>query len=249
MDYLKRAIKFLENLFFPSICEGCGKIGTYLCDKCMREKVEFVKVQKCHVCKRKVKSQKSKFKIKEGKSIMVHQRCKTKTDLDGVFVVAKYSKFIENYIGDIKYEFYYAMVDDLVRLMNFYLKKNSFFKEIIRNSVVTPMPLNPWRKRWRGFNQAGLIGVKLSKAWNTNCVKLLGRVKNTKKQVGLKRKERLKNLEGAFKVNEKMVRWLDGRMVIVVDDVMTTGATLEECAKVLKNAGVKRVYGLVVARG
>jgi ComF family protein len=287
---LKQITNFVQTLFFPSVCEGCGEVGSYLCDKCVKEKIQFVKVQKCHVCKKVIgkrqktegkkqemgsKMQKSDKRVARSDSWMVHKDCKEKTYLDGVFVVARYTKFIEDYIGDIKYEFYFAMIDDLVKVINWGLRKeldckyggqydsrynsqcdgqyNGRFDRIVKNSIMTFVPLNPWRKRFRGFNQSELLAVKLSKSQNTKCVKLLKRVKNTKKQVGLKRGQRLKNLKEAFEINKKVVEELSASSfqpsAIIVDDVMTTGATLEECAKVLKKAGIKKVYGLVVARG
>ncbi|MFC1780234.1 ComF family protein [Patescibacteria group bacterium] len=139
-------------------------------------------------------------------------------------------------------------------MINYSLARESGrrFRLILRKSMITFIPLNPWRKRSRGFNQAELLAVKLSKCQDVKCVKLLKRVRNTRKQVGLKRAERLNNLKEAFALNEKTAKQLTAKQkskVIIVDDVMTTGATLEECAKVLKKAGIKEVYGLVVARG
>jgi competence protein ComFC len=262
--------EFLLNLFFPKICEGCGEVGTYLCDKCMKSKIEFTQKHKCHVCKKAVGK---RYKVEGGQEFnvsdriknplrhleqckykLVHKKCMARTALDGVFVAAKYSKFIENFIGDIKYEFYYAMVDDLVRVVEYYFSSEigRNYKTILSESLITFVPLNPWRRRWRGFNQSELLAVKLTKLWNLKCVKLLKRVKNTKKQVGLKRVQRLKNLKEAFKVERETAKQLTAKQkskIIIIDDVMTTGATLEECAKVLKDAGFRRVYGLVVARG
>lgn len=242
----KRILQFLNNLFFPSVCEGCGEVGSYICDKCIRKKIQFKEKQECYVCKKQLIAD-SLQQTGENKLKMVHKKCRLKTYLDGVFVVAKYSKFIENYIGDIKYEFYFAMIDDLVKVMNIGLEKNINFRKIIKVSTLTFVPLNPWRKRWRGFNQAEEIAKKVSKYWDANCIKLLKRKKKTKSQVGLKRRERLKNLSDAF----ELIKSSDytKQFVIVVDDVMTTGSTLEECAKVLKHSGVKKVYGLVFARG
>ncbi|MBN2015470.1 ComF family protein [Candidatus Dojkabacteria bacterium] len=257
---IRTFFKKVEDLLFPKVCEGCGEIGAYLCESCMRKKIEFVKVQSCHVCKKKIKNVKLRIK-----SCMVHEECKSETNLDGVFVVAKYSKFIEDFIGDIKYEFYFAMVDDLVEVINrAYGRACSCsvavnFRKVIKRSIITFIPLNPWRKRWRGFNQSELIAKKLAEYWKVDCKELLKRIKNTRKQVGLKRRERLKNLKDAFMLEENIVftkgepasgwEWLDGRTVVIVDDVMTTGATLEECSKILKEAGVNKVYGLVFARG
>jgi competence protein ComFC len=195
------------------------------------------------VCKKNIKTQNAKFK---SKSALVHRKCKSKTDLDGVFIIAEYSKFIENYIGDIKYEFYFAMIPDLVHVMTKSLAGNFQFRQKVNKSVFTFVPLHPSRERWRGFNQSEKIAISLSQYFQIPCKKLLKKIKNTKHQVGLARKERLRNVQEAFDVVHGKPL---GTSVIVVDDVMTTGGTLEECAKVLKQEGVKKVYGLVFARG
>ncbi|MBU0975724.1 MAG: phosphoribosyltransferase family protein [Patescibacteria group bacterium] len=237
-DKIKSILKLLEELFFPAICEGCGEVGCYLCDRCVAQQISIRKSQQCHVCKRN---------MKEG---LVHKKCVSGTNLDGVFIAADYSKFIENYLGDIKYEFYYKMIDDLVKVFQKVFEKESIFHKILEDSVLTFVPLHTRRKRWRGFNQAELIAKQLSDLWRIDSAKLLERRRKTKSQVGLKRKERLENLKGAFEIGDgEIAKWLNGRSVIIVDDVMTSGGTLEECALELKKAGVGKVYGLVVARG
>jgi len=233
-SYIKNLYQSFLDLFFPRICEGCGKVGSYLCDNCMKRLIRYTSQQQCHVCKKPVSKG------------LVHDSCKLKSYLDGVFITAKYDKFIEDYIGDIKYEFYFAMIPDLVKVMNKYLEENQEFQKIIAQSDVTFVPLHFWRQRWRGFNQAEKIAHGIADYWKVYCIRLLKRVRRTKCQVGLKRKERLANLKDAFKfIYKGKVK----KSVIVVDDVMTTGSTLEECGKALKENGVEKVYGLVAARG
>ncbi|MDD3647941.1 MAG: phosphoribosyltransferase family protein [Candidatus Dojkabacteria bacterium] len=237
-ERLKCAGLFLQELFFPAFCEGCGETGSCLCESCLRQKICIRKAQQCHVCKKI---------ILRG---LIHSECKSKTSLSGVFIAVDYSKFIENYIGDIKYEFYYKMIDDLIPLFQKAFKENDTFHRVVSNSIFTFVPLHSKRKRWRGFNQSELLAKKLSVVWKVECKGVLARKRKTKSQVGLNRKERLENLKGAFEVKDSQtVRLLNGQSMIIVDDVMTSGGTLEECALVLKRAGVRNVYGLVVARG
>lgn len=236
MEKFGTVLKHIENLLFPSICQGCGEVGTYLCDKCAGIFIQVRQLQQCHICKKRV------FKG------LVHKKCKKETSLDGVFITAEYSKFIENYIGDIKYEFYFAMIGDLVRVMVDALANNEVFLEVVKDSIITFVPLHSMRKRWRGFNQAEEIARRVAKNWSINCVKLVKRVRRTKSQVGLGRRKRLANLRDALKVLDS-VKQVDDKGVIVIDDVMTSGATLEECAIVLKESGIQKVYGLVFARG
>ncbi len=117
--------------------------------------------------------------------------------------------------------------------------------------LVVPIPLSTKRQRQRGFNQAEEIAKRLA-ANNPSALKLapelLAKVIHTPTQVSIKnRDERLKNLSGAFVAKNQNL--IAGRNLILIDDVITTGATMLEAKKVLRAAGAKRVIGLAVAHG
>ena len=113
-----------------------------------------------------------------------------------------------------------------------------------RPLLVIPLPLAPKRLAERGFNQSALLGAQISKILGLRFeARGMLRVRETPPQTGLNREARLKNVRGAF----DCTRRLDGH-VAIVDDVMTTGATLSEAAKVLKKAGAARVSAWVIAR-
>ena len=113
--------------------------------------------------------------------------------------------------------------------------------------LMMPVPLHPKRLRERGFNQSLVLAKVISPALEVSLDFLsLRRVKYTLPQTGLKRDERRKNVKGAFGVDGGTD--LKGKTVILMDDVATTGNTLNECARVLKKAGCERVYCLAVAR-
>lgn len=110
--------------------------------------------------------------------------------------------------------------------------------------VVVPMPLH-WRKRWqRGFNQAELLANEIARRWHAPVRNVVRRRKNTAAQAGLTNAKRRANVQGAFRVRGR----LDGKHVLLVDDVMTTGATASACARALKRAGAARVTLLTLAR-
>jgi len=113
--------------------------------------------------------------------------------------------------------------------------------------VLVPVPLHSRRQRQRGFNQAEILARYVSRRLNIPGGIALKRKLNTKSQVELSGREWRKNLAGAFVCGDQEL--VKGKTVILVDDVSTTGATLEECAKVLRAAGARQVWGLVVARG
>lgn len=122
----------------------------------------------------------------------------------------------------------------------------SWLKDL-HNPLVMPVPLHPRRLRERGFNQSLLLARFVADALNAELDFLtLRRIRYTQPQTGLKSDERRKNVRRAFDIADG--RALKGRCVILIDDVATTGNTLNECARVLKRAGVEKVFGLVLAR-
>ena len=111
------------------------------------------------------------------------------------------------------------------------------------------MPLHPRRLNWRGFNQAELIAQAVADVLYTqNESRILIRTAGTDSQAELKdKKDRIKNIGNIFKVTD--TEKIKNRNILLVDDICTTGATLNQCAKVLKEAGAKKVIAFVVARG
>ncbi len=115
-----------------------------------------------------------------------------------------------------------------------------------RFDVIIPVPLHPTRKRERGFNQASLLAELLSAHISIQSRPLLERIRYTTTQTALDRAERMENLHNAFRLRKNMnVR---GLRVLLIDDVLTTGSTLSECARVLKDAGVISVHAATAAR-
>ncbi len=113
--------------------------------------------------------------------------------------------------------------------------------------LMIPVPLYRWRRWRRGFNQAAALAKELSRLSGTPWSrKVLRRIRPTRPQVGLSHRERRLNLAGAFAVSSSGL--VSGRRVLLVDDVMTTGATLDACARALKSAGAAWVAGLTAAR-
>jgi ComF family protein len=115
-----------------------------------------------------------------------------------------------------------------------------------RFDAIVPMPLH-WRRRWqRGFNQSELLAQEIARRWNVPVRKLVRRARATPPQAGLTSAQRRRNVQGAFKATGKTR--LDGMRILLVDDVLTTGATAGACARVLKRAGAAHVSLLALAR-
>ena len=124
-----------------------------------------------------------------------------------------------------------------------------------QNSILVPIPLSKNRKNWRGFNQSEILTKTLAKKFGVEYSNSLIRIIETKTQVGLSRDERKKNVKGAFSLRSSRHPELDlgsrlrDKNFILVDDVYTSGATMQEAAKVLKRAGANSVWGMTVALG
>lgn len=112
--------------------------------------------------------------------------------------------------------------------------------------IIVSVPLNKFRERIRGFNQSKLIARYLSDRLGVPSFNALVRQKKTKPQVGLTREERLINVSSAFICIDRTR--VKNKIVFLVDDVATTGATLQESAKALKQSGAKKVFGVVVSK-
>ena len=175
-----------------------------------------------------------------------HKYCRG--DLEGLTCLWAYEGVARKLITKAKYSGQFDTLEFLIS--NFEFLNNSqlfnFQKFLETRPTIVPVPLFPKREEERGFNQAAVIGHLASNVWHLNYEDLLIRVKDTGQQVGKKREERLKAMEGAFEIKNRSMT--NVKSVLLVDDVWTTGATLRECAKVLRQNGAKRIWGLVLAR-
>lgn len=228
-NFLFTTKDFLIGLIFPKICLSCGVNGFSLCPRC-QNKIKILKTDTCIYC----------GKISPRGKIC--QNCRRKSSLTGVIFVAKYSGIIKKTIHQFKYEGNTELLQPLGKIL---IKKFSDIK-IPGQITITSVPLHRTRKNIRGFNQSELLERYLAKEVGVRYEELLKRVKPTESQIKFHKYERIDNLKGAFKAETKN---LSGKKIILVDDVCTSGATLETCAKELRRAGAREVWGLVLAHG
>lgn len=219
------------DLFFPKRCVACKKFGAYFCKTCLN-KVEFVQNPICPICQKQAIGGKT------------HPVCQTKYGLDGLAAGCFYKGPIRLAVKKVKYRFVHDIAAELCDL----LVSNLWRFNLPDNVILVPVPLHWQRKNWRGFNQAELIAKKLNKNFKVAVWDIILRTKNTKPQVELGRKERLKNVAGAFALGPSS-HTLSGRNLLLVDDVYTSGATMKECAKILKRAHAKSVWAMTLALG
>lgn len=172
-------------------------------------------------------------------------RCRRMTSsLDGARAAGHYDGALRSILHAFKYEGRRQLAPPLAAMM---LESGA---QILKSAdCVVPVPLHPWRRAQRGFNQAEDLARHLGMPMR----RALWRVRATAPQSSLDARARHHNLRDAFRCSPLLTsrdfrRWLHGRRVVLIDDVRTTGATLEACASILKSAGVREARALTVAR-
>lgn len=169
--------------------------------------------------------------------------------MEGLTCFWAYEGIARKLIGQAKHRYYYDFLGELLK--DVYDRVNEMpeyagLKDYIKKKpVIAPVPLYPKREKERGFNQAEVIAKIVARQWALGASNLLIRIRDTGRQVGRTKEERLKAVERAFEINKKLQI---PKQVLLVDDVWTMGATMNECARVLRRVGVRSVWGLVLAR-
>lgn len=241
-QYVDKLKNWFLELFFPSFCLGCQIEGTLLCPDCL-ETLEISQYRYCLCNKNPLRLPPEN---KNGKcSRCNHQK------LSGLFSALAYQErfLTKKIIHQFKYS---PRLKTLAKplanlLVKHFVLTNQNTNNIWENSILIPVPLQSRRLKYRGYNQSQILSYELGQIINVptmfdNLIKF----KKTESQAKLSAKERQENLRGAFMV--KNPTELIGKKIFLVDDVYTTGATLEECASTLKKAGVKQVWGITIAR-
>jgi competence protein ComFC len=183
---------------------------------------------------------------------ITHPKCRSKYTIDGTFPSIVYKGVVKRLVYTFKYPPYVTALEPQLSelLIEGIIQKEAFYTQLHRKSVLIPIPLHTKKFRKRGYNQSMLLAVSLGQKLEIPVLNSLQRVKETKTQVGFSKEERMKNIKDAFAIDARQrEEVLAFEQVFLVDDVVTSGATLKEAASVLKRAGVKYVYGVTLAHG
>ncbi len=240
---LSWAIKnFLLEIFFPSFCLGCKTEGTLLCQDCQAT-LEILQYNYC-LCN------KNPLRLAPNEKNSKCQRCQDKK-LAGIYTALSYKeKFLtKKLIHQFKYSPYIkTLAKPLAKIITEHLlitQKNT--EQIWANSILVPVPMEVSGQKSRGYSQTQILTKELGHLINVPAVfDSLIKIRKTLPQMKLSAKDRAQNLKDAFAV--KNSRQISGKKIFLVDDVYTTGSTMEECAKTLKSAGAKQVFGITIAR-
>jgi ComF family protein len=217
------------NLLYPPYCIGCGKEGNYICGRCSRE-LAFISPPVCALC---------------GRPLLPDNRCpgciSAQSPIDGIRAPFLFDGLVRRAIHELKYHNLRALVPALAPFLKEYLVENP-----LPGDVLVPVPIHPIRLRERGYNQSSLLAHELSRLSGLpaadNCLVRTSYIAPQAKAASAA--ERLRNISGAFTCNSTSPR---GKGIILIDDVSTSGATMNACAAALKSAGAAAVWGLALA--
>ncbi|KPL04083.1 MAG: hypothetical protein AMJ90_02195 [candidate division Zixibacteria bacterium SM23_73_2] len=165
--------------------------------------------------------------------------CSGNSNLSWVRSLGTFDDFYQELIHQFKYKGKVSLGKRLSRRLSQQMKKDN---RLLRFDLLIPVPLHPAKRRERGYNQSEILGKVISREMNIPLLKnALKRIKKTEDQTKLSDEERKENVKDAFEVSSPEV--IEDKRIVLVDDVITTGATLNECARVLKDNGAKKVVG------
>lgn len=242
-SFLIKAKNVILDILFPPICLNCQKPiddrNKLICEKCL----SLIKLNNtffCPVCR---------ARLPENKKICHY---------DSHYLLAAAGNYDDSVLRNLIHCFKYKNFKSLAPILGgLNLKYVEILNLNLKSFVIVPIPLHPKKERQRGFNQAKLIAEFLSKKLNLELIEPLKRVKNTEPQVKLKdQNERIKNISGCFEINPHtnfrygmgVKNSIKGKNILLIDDVFTSGATVNEAVRVLKQNGARKITVLVLAK-
>ena len=245
MDFLKQVSQVALNSLFPPRCAGCDAWEERLfCDDC-RLQLRALEAPLCSVCG-------TPFDPLAFASLCAECRPSRNNKppefsaLRSCFMFAGPSR---EAIHRYKYEGQSSLAGLMaLELSDFWRSDCNGTLQIPPCDLMAPVPLHRWRAYRRGYNQSELLANHLSPMIDVPSKVLLRRVKPTRPQVELGRDQRAENVKNAFQVDKEMTPIIKEKTILLIDDVCTTGATLRECARVLRKGGAAAIYALTFAR-
>ena len=217
------------DLLFPRWCINCGREGDYICRDCSKL-LSVITPPICPKCGRP-----------EFNGILCSDCTDKQADIDGIRSPFIFTGVIRQAIHKLKYQNIRALAESLAFFLNEYIVNNPIPAE-----VLVPVPLHPKRLRERGYNQSGLLAMELSKLSGLPVIDdcLLRRRHTPPQARSASISERRKNITDAFTC---LGNSLQNKRVLLIDDVATSGTTLNTCASMIKSTGCLSVWGLTVA--
>lgn len=240
----RRVVCGLLDLLFPDRCRVCEA-------PLVSQEIPFVRVPVCRACLKAPEPFRAEFSCVACQTPFANRAplddaglcslCRLGLNgFDRVYSFGDYEGTLRHLIHIFKFQGVETLRRPLGDMLQRALPREEQFDAIV------PMPLH-WRRRWqRGFNQSELLAREIARRWQAPVIQAVRRKKATAPQAGLTSSQRRKNMQGAFEARPG--KKVDGMHVLLIDDVLTTGATASACARALKRAGASRVTLLALAR-
>ncbi|OGM90408.1 hypothetical protein A2999_00315 [Candidatus Wolfebacteria bacterium RIFCSPLOWO2_01_FULL_38_11] len=225
------------EILFPSLCLNCKKYlpqNEILCQFCL-DSIRLNTALVCPICRKRLPENKS---CRHGKKYFYF-----------LAAAGNYSDpILQNLIHYFKYKNFQNLAPFLVELLIKYLNSPNLKFHILNSKpIVIPVPLHHSREKQRGYNQSKLIAEILSKKLNFQLIEAVKRTKNNKPQANLKNIEkRVENVKNCFEIPYPEL--IKNKNILLVDDVYTSGATMNEMVKILKENGARRIIAAVIAK-
>ena len=229
----KTSVPKILNFIYPPVCGICGKLNSdFLCKKCEKilESEAVFGVDKYKKIERKKENIKNNFNNKKY--------------FDEHLYIFLYQGIIRRIILKYKFQEEAYLYKTFV---NFLLKNENFFEKIEKYDTIVPVPISKKRKKKRGYNQSELLAKEI--AYSANLVlekESLYKIKDIVEQSKLNKENRLKNIQGVYELVNK--EKLNKKKILLIDDIYTTGSTVNECSKVLREAKPKKIGVLTLAK-
>ena len=230
--------KIIQKIFYPNVCPICNQVigmNQRICKEC-RDKIKIVKTPACQMCGKQLTS---------NNALYCQDCAKTKHEFNKGVCVFQYVEEMKLTLYRFKYDNKRCYGDFFAYVGN--RKYRSKLKQWKIDRIM-PIPMYKGKVQQRGYNQAEEFAKYLSRYSNITLDKTsLIRVSDTKPQKGLSRSQRSSNLKNAFAIKPETLKGV--KSVLLVDDIYTTGSTMDACSRLLKSAGVKDVYFMCIATG
>lgn len=228
-----KIFEIIKSILAPKKCYSCKKEWHFLCSEC--EKKSYVFNSSCYVCKMK------------SENFEIHKNCRN-NDIyyDKMIIKFHYSSWaISHLVKDAKY---YGKSDIMFELWSLLWLHYMKHEKLSSNAVLLPIPLHYLRKYKRGYNQSKILAKAIANiTWIEMSDHILYRRYKTRQQSKLSKIHREKNMRNSFAITKKYMDKLDKKKIILVDDVVSTGSTINEAARILKMFGASEVIAICLA--
>lgn len=222
MNKILKIQEKILNLIYPQTCGICGKLATNsLCKKC---EIELKKLSDINI-------------IKQGKEI-------ENKYFNELMYIFKYEGQIRKLILDYKFN---EKTYIYLTFVNFLLKSKKIFENIKKYDTIIPVPISKKRLKERGYNQCLLISREIAQKTNLELVNnCLIKTKNIIEQSKLNKEDRIQNIQGVYELKNQQL--IENKKILLIDDIYTTGSTVNECSKILQQGNPNKIGILVLAK-